>query len=97
MKDRAERDRMPYIQIDVDRWIVMRNPKDHPVAFIERIDDLNDYRKFLVRRWDLVPLRRVLLGMYDTLEEANRSVKWVNPPPTVPGPPPETPSNQRLR
>lgn len=74
--DSSERDRMPYIQIDIDRWVCMRESKEVPVAVIERIDDNDGGRIFLVRQWHPLAHQRRLLGGYDTLADANRSVRW---------------------
>lgn len=72
---RAQR---PFIQIDTDTWIVMRNHVTHPVAVIEHIPSVEGISKYLVRRWDPVPSRRPLVSIHDTLEAANDSVPWDN-------------------
>ncbi|UOQ57258.1 hypothetical protein MUN78_16635 [Leucobacter allii] len=67
---------MPYIQIETDLWAVMRDPEEHPVAMIQCIMDRQQLAKFLVLTWHPEPHRRRLVAMYDSLEEANRSVRW---------------------
>lgn len=78
MPDTSERERLPYIQIDADTWAVMRDSSEHPVALIHRITDHTEVAKFLVLAWHPVPHERRMLSMHDTIEEANRSVRWDN-------------------
>lgn len=69
---------MPYIQIDACTWVVMREPKDHPVAIIEHVPSVAGVSKYLLRRWHPDPARRPLIGLFGSVEEANRQVKWDN-------------------
>lgn len=75
----AERDRMPYIQITADLWIVMREDKTRPRAVIERVRWHDGSEQYLLKTWHTEPGQRRLVRIHDSLEEANRSVKWRNP------------------
>lgn len=71
-----QRQRMPYVQIEADVWACMRNSREVPAAMIYRITDQNQVAKYLVMTWHPEPHRRRLVAMYDTLVDANFSVKW---------------------
>lgn len=74
----GQRERMPYVQIETDVWAIMRNSKEVPAAMIYRIADRVQVARFLVMTWHAEPHRRRLIAMYDTLEDANFSIKWDN-------------------
>ncbi|UBH06490.1 hypothetical protein K8P10_002001 [Leucobacter sp. Psy1] len=74
----AQRKRMPYVQIETDVWAIMRNSTEVPAAMIYRISDRIQVAKYLVMTWNAEPHRRRMIAMYDTLEDANFSVKWDN-------------------
>lgn len=77
-EQQAERDRMPYIQIDTDTWVVMREDKDRPKAVIERVKWRDDSEQYLLKTWHSDPSQRRLVRIHESVEEANRSVKWRN-------------------
>ena len=64
------------IRIDTDTWIVMREPKDHPVAIIQRITDTSGEARYLVMVWQVNPMARRMSGIYRSLREADDSVKY---------------------
>lgn len=45
---------------------------------IYRISDRIQIAEYLVMTWNAEPHRRRMIAMYDTLEDANFSVKWDN-------------------
>lgn len=71
----AQRKRMPYVQIETDVWAVMRNSTEVLAAMIYRISDRIQVAKHLVMTWHAEPHHRRMIAIYDTLEEANFSVK----------------------
>lgn len=84
---KSERDRMPYMQIAPDQWVVIRESMERPKAMIQLVTARDQTEKYFLFTWNLDPAKRRLHGMYDTLEEANREVKWNNPKPNIPGVP----------
>lgn len=72
----TEHERMPYIQITADLWVVMREAKDRPRAVIERVRWHDGSEQYLLKTWHSDPGQRRLVRIHDTLEDANRSVKW---------------------
>lgn len=87
-EQQTERDRMPYMQIAPDLWVVIRESMEHPKAIIQQVTARDQTARYLLFTWDVEPSRRRLHGMYDTLEEANWVVKWPSPKPDPPGAPP---------
>ena len=96
-----ERERMPYIQVDADLWIVMREDKTRPRAVIERVQWHDGSEQYMLKTWHPEPGQRRLVRIHDTLEDANRSVKWRDPKTVTPSIPPEhfvdNPQAQALR
>lgn len=84
--DDQERERMPYVQIDTDSWVVLRRSKERPEAIILRLTASNNEARFFVLSWHPNPAMRRMVSMHGTLAEANRSVRW--PVPTSDGVPP---------
>lgn len=66
----------PPVRIELDVWAVMRYRPDQPAAIIQRITDQRQVAQFLVLTWHPEPYRRRLIAMFDTLEQADRSVLW---------------------
>ncbi|MFA5608125.1 MAG: hypothetical protein WDA07_13225 [Leucobacter sp.] len=64
------------IRIDTDTWAIMREPKDHPVALVQRFTDTTGEARFLVLKWHPEPAKRRMTGIYVTLQDADRSVLW---------------------
>lgn len=87
MEQSTERDRMPYLQIAVDQWVVVRESLEHPKALIQAVTARDQTQRYLLFTWHLDPSRRRLHGMYDTIDEANREVLWNNVMPESPGMP----------
>lgn len=86
--DETERDRMPHIQIETGQWVVMRNDKWRPKAVIRRVGWHDGSEQFMLMTWHSTPAERKLVGIYESLEAANRAVPWRNPkPPPMPFPP----------
>lgn len=75
-EDETERDRMPYIQIESDRWVVMREHKDRPKAVIQRVKWIDGSEQFLLFTWHSDSAQRRLVKVLDSLEDANRAVRW---------------------
>lgn len=73
----------PYIQVDADLWIVMREDP-HPRAVIKRVLHFDGHEQFLLLTWQLDPAVRKIVRIYDSLEDANQSVRWRNPKPETP-------------
>lgn len=86
---------MPYMQIAADQWIVIRESMERPKALIQEVTARDQTARYLLFTWNIDPGKRRLHGMYDTLEDANHEVKWSNPRPDVPGPPPQTRDDPR--
>ncbi len=78
------------IRIDVDMWICMRNDPELPKAAIQRVHTPEGDR-FLLYKWDLDPAKRVLRGMYDSLDKANTLVRFDPPQNAAPSAPPAAP------
>ena len=78
------------IRVDVDMWICMRNDAVLPKASIQRVHTPEGDR-FLLYKWDVDPARRVLRGMYDSLEKANALVRFDPPQNATPDTPPVAP------
>jgi len=87
MNDPHERDRMPYIQVDADLWVVMREDKYRPRAVIKRVTAYDGVEQYFLLTWQMDPTQRKLVRIHESLEEANRSVKWRNQPRNIPGRP----------
>lgn len=81
----SERDRMPYMQIAPDQWVVIRESMERPKAIIQLVTARDQTEKYFLFTWHLDPTKRRLHGMYDTIEEANREVKWPRTPANTPG------------
>lgn len=64
------------IRLDADTWIIMRYPKDHPVAVVQRVTDFENAARFLVFKWHPDPAKRRMTGIYVSLEDADNSVLW---------------------
>ena len=77
-EDKTERDRMPYMQITPTLWVVIRESMEHPKAVIQQVTARDQTQRYLLFTWHLDPSKRRLHGMYDTIEDANREVKWGN-------------------
>lgn len=87
MHDSAERDRMPYIQIDADMWVVMREDKYRPRAVIKRVTAYDGVEQYFLLTWQMDPTQRKLVRIHESLEAANQSVKWREQPSKIPGRP----------
>lgn len=87
-----ERERMPYIQVDSDLWAIMREDETRPRAMIKRITAYDGVEQYFLMTWHPDPTQRKLVRIHTSLEEANRSVKWREVSPKIPGRP--TPANQ---
>lgn len=74
------------IKIAADQWIVMREQPDVPKAIIHRVTDTANTERFMVMVWQPIPADRRMVGIYDSLQDAEKSVPWPNRP-AVPGPP----------
>lgn len=66
------------IRVDIDQWICMRNDAVLPKASIQRVHTPEGDR-FLLYKWDVDPAKRVLRGMYDSMEKANALVRFDSP------------------
>jgi hypothetical protein len=75
------------IRYDVNTWLVMRTDPVLPKAVIQRWRDRHGVEKYLLVKWDLDPAKRVLMGMYESLEKANEMVRFDNPQGGPTGPP----------
>lgn len=64
------------IRVDVDLWLVMRNDPVFPKAGIQRLRDKDGTERYLLIKWDTDPNKRVLMGIYDSLEKANELVRF---------------------
>lgn len=82
---------MPYLQIDADTWAILRENPDRPKAMIRRFVAIDGVEQYLLFTWHSDPHQQRLIRMYDTLDDANRAVKWARPDPQVPSQPPSTP------
>jgi hypothetical protein len=75
----------PPIYIAENEWIIMRNSQREPVGLIRalRMGPRNElfYR---VVTWAPTSEGRTLVGYYPTLDEADRSILFVNPSPKMP-------------
>lgn len=69
---------MPYIQVDMNLWAVMRYPVDHPVAMILGLVGQNGKPQFLVQTWHPDPAQRRVISQHSDLAAANHSVKYDN-------------------
>lgn len=69
----TERERMPYMQIAVDQWVVTRGALEGTDPDSDRAR-LN--RTLLAVHLASRPAKRRLHGMLDSLEEANCEVTW---------------------
>lgn len=78
------------IRVDVDMWICMRNDPELPKAAIQRVHTPEGDR-FLLYKWDVDPAKRVLRGMYDSLDKANTLVRFDPPQNATPSAPPSAP------
>lgn len=67
---------MPFIQIDTALWAVMRYPTDHPVAMILGLANSQNVPQYFVQTWHPDPSRRRVVSQHNSLEEANRSVRY---------------------
>lgn len=93
MHTSAERDRMPYIQIDADLWVVMREDKYRPRAVIKRVTAYDGVEQYFLLTWQKDPTQRKLVRIHESLEAANQSVKWREQSSKIPGR--QEPHNQR--
>lgn len=87
MQNSAERDRMPYIQVDADLWVVMREDKYRPRAVIKRVTAYDGVEQYFLLTWQMDPTQRKLVRIHESLEAANQSVKWREQPSKIPGRP----------
>lgn len=69
------------IRYDVDTWIVMRNDAVIPKAVIQRVHAREgDGDRYMVFAWDpLDTTKRRLMGVKETLEDANEFVNYDTP------------------
>lgn len=74
------------IYVDQDTWLIMREFPAHPKAIIRRITDTSGDERFLVMVWHPDPAKQRLVGIYEDIEVADKSVPWPGKPDT-PGPP----------
>jgi hypothetical protein len=75
------------IRYDIDTWLVMRTDPVLPKAAIQRLRGKDGSDRYLLIRWDIDPVRRALMGVYDTLEKANEMVLYDNGQHGPSGPP----------
>lgn len=70
------------IRYDADTWLVMRNDPVIPKAVIQRVHGRdNSGDRFMVFAWDpLDTTKRRLMGVKESLEDANEFVKYDNTP-----------------
>jgi hypothetical protein len=64
------------IRYDRDTWLVMRNDPVLPAATIQRLRGPSGREFFIAVRWDLDTERRVMIGRYGTLQEADAAVLY---------------------
>lgn len=62
------------IRFDEDTWVVMRNSREFPKAIIRRVRDRRGATHYQLYRWDLATDKRLLMGTYRTLNEADEKV-----------------------
>lgn len=77
--ERIARARYPCIQIDTNLWAVMRGSDQHPEAMILGLTDTQDRLIYFVQTWHPTPEQRRVISEHDTLDDANRSVRWKDP------------------
>jgi hypothetical protein len=65
----------------------MRTDPVLPKAAIQRLRGKDGSDRYLLIRWDIDPVRRALMGVYDTLEKANEMVLYDNGQHGPSGPP----------
>jgi hypothetical protein len=68
---------MPFpkpIRVHIDLWLVMRSDPTTPKAGIQRLCDKDGAERYLLIKWDVDPAKRVLMGVYDSVERANNMV-----------------------
>lgn len=80
MAQNTDRERLPYMQIAPDLWVVIRESLERPKAIIQQVTARDQTSKYLLYTWNVEPEKRRLHGMYNTLEEANQQVKWPHTP-----------------
>ncbi len=66
------------IRYDIDTWLVMRTDPVLPKAVIQRVH-ATDGDRYLLHQWDLDPAKRILRGVYESLERANELVLYDKP------------------
>ena len=71
------------IRYDSETWIVMRSDPVLPAAIIFRLRNPDAREFFITVRWDLDPAARRLIGRFESLEDADRSVLYDVPRPIV--------------
>jgi hypothetical protein len=85
----------PPICVAENEWIIMRNSQREPVGVIRALRmGPRDELFYRVVTWAQTSEGRTLVGYYQTLDEADRSILFVNPSPRCPtsAPPPGTSS-----
>lgn len=56
--------------------MVIRSDPIIPKAGIQRLRDKDGVERYLLIKWDLDPTKRVLMGVYDSVERANNMVLY---------------------
>ena len=64
------------IRFDADTWLVMRSDPVVPKAVIQRWRDRKGDDLYLLVKWDLDPSKRILMGVFDSLDKANELVRY---------------------
>jgi len=64
------------IRLDADTWAIIRDAPDRPAAIVHRITDVGEVARFLVLQWHLDPAKRRMTGIYESLKEADDSVRY---------------------
>lgn len=64
------------IRLDADTWAIMRDATDRPAAIVQRVTDIGEAARFLVLRWHVDPAKRRMTGIYESLKDADYSVRY---------------------
>jgi hypothetical protein len=84
-RKQLDRNRRKPIRYDADTWLIMREDPVLPAAVIRRVRHKGG-EFFLAIGWDLEPARRIMTGRFQSLQEADESIRYTGGNPVMPRP-----------